>query len=137
MFNMKWFDFFTDNKYCIQIKWFTNKVQLLFKLKSRNPHQSCVIYEDVCSLQEYCIGETVRNVKIKQQDTKKDSETQIHLKIIQTDSFTWKVFLSFSSNRHTRRNMEASIIVLKQLSLKELVISDWFHLIVWPFFVIM
>ena len=76
------FDFFTGNKYCIQIKWFTKKIKLLFKLKSRNPHQSCVVYEDVCSFQGSYIGETERNVKIRWQDTKKDSETAMHLKII-------------------------------------------------------
>ena len=51
---MKKFDVFTDNKYDIRIKWITKKVKQLFKLKNRNPHPSCVIYE----------GETVRNVEI-------------------------------------------------------------------------
>ena len=62
---MKKFDVFTDNKYDIRIKWITKKVKQLFKLKSRNPHPSCVIYEGVCSCQESYIGETVRNVEIR------------------------------------------------------------------------
>ena len=61
---MKKFDVFTDNKYDIRIKWITKKVKQLFKLKSRNPHPSCVIYEGVCSCQESYIGETVRNIEI-------------------------------------------------------------------------
>ena len=40
---MKKFDVFTDNKYDIHIKWITKKVKQLFKLKSGNPHPSCVI----------------------------------------------------------------------------------------------
>ena len=42
---MKRFDVFTDNKYDICFKWIPKKVKQLFKLKSRNPHRSFVIYE--------------------------------------------------------------------------------------------
>ena len=65
---MKKVDAFTDNKYDIHIKWITKKVKQLFKLKSRNPHPSCVIYEDACSCQESYIGEIVRNVEIRWQE---------------------------------------------------------------------
>ena len=40
---MKKFDVFTDNKHDIHIKWITKKSKQLFKLKSGNPHPSCVI----------------------------------------------------------------------------------------------
>ena len=49
---MKKFDVLTDNKYDICIKWITKKVKQLFKLKSRNPHPSCVRCKGVCSCQE-------------------------------------------------------------------------------------
>ena len=49
---MRKFDVFTDNKYDIPIKWISNKLKQLFKLRSRTPHRSCVIYESVCSCQE-------------------------------------------------------------------------------------
>ena len=39
---MKKFDVFTDNKCNIRITWINKKVKQLFKLKSRNPHPSCV-----------------------------------------------------------------------------------------------
>ena len=42
---IKKFHEFTNNSYEIRIKWITKKVKQLFKLKSRNPHPSCVIYE--------------------------------------------------------------------------------------------
>ena len=61
---MKNFDDFADNKYDIHIKWITKKVKQLFKLKGRNPHPSCVIYEGACSCQESYIGETVRNIEL-------------------------------------------------------------------------
>ena len=65
---MKKVDAFTDNKYDIHIKWITKKVKQLFKLKSRDPYPSCVIYEGVCSCQESYIGETVRNIEIRWQE---------------------------------------------------------------------
>ena len=40
---MEKFDVYTDNKYDIRIKWITTEVKQLFKLKSRNPHPSCLI----------------------------------------------------------------------------------------------
>ena len=123
---MKKFDVFTDNKYDIRINWITKNVKQLFKLKSRNPHQSCVIYEGACSCQESYIGETVRNVEIRWQeheDTQKDSEPAKHLKNNPTHSFTWKVLLPASSIRRIRQNMEASIIALKRPSLNERVES--------------
>ena len=40
---IKKFDVFTDNKYDVHIKWISKKVKQLFKLKSGNPHPSCVI----------------------------------------------------------------------------------------------
>ena len=71
---MKKFVVFTDNKYDIRIKWIAKKVKQLFKLKSRNPHPSCVIYERVCSCQKSCIGETVRNVEIRWQEHERYTE---------------------------------------------------------------
>ena len=41
-------DMFTDKKYDIRIKWITKEVKQLFKLKTRNPYPSCVIYDGVC-----------------------------------------------------------------------------------------
>ena len=119
---MKKFDVFTDNKYDIRIKWITKKVKQLFKLKSRNPHPSCVIYEGVCSCQESYIGETVRNVEIRWQeheDTQKDLDPAKHLKKNPTHSFTSKVLLPASSIRRIRQNVEASMIALKRPSLNE------------------
>ena len=115
-------DVFTDNKYDVRIKWITKKFKQLFKLKSSNPHPSCVIYEGVCSCQESYIGETVRNVEIRWQeheDTQKDSEPAKHLKNNPTHSFIWNVLLPVSSIRRIRQNMEASMIALKRTSLNE------------------
>ena len=89
---MKKFDVFTDNKYDIRIKWITKKIKELFKLKSRSPHPSCVIYIGVCSCQESYVGEALRNVEIRWQeneDTQKDSQPEKHLKNNPTHSFTW------------------------------------------------
>ena len=123
---MRKFDVFTDNKYDICIKLITKKVKKLFKLKSRNPHQLCVIYEGVWSCQESYISETVKNVEIRWQgheDTQKDSEPAKHLKNNSTHSFTWNVLLPGSLIRRIRQNMEASITALNRPSLNERVDS--------------
>ena len=36
----------------------------LFRVKSKNPHPACIIYEEVCSCQKNYIDETKRNVEI-------------------------------------------------------------------------
>ena len=80
-----------------------------------------MIYECACSCQESHIGETVRNVEIRQQeheDTQKDSEPVKHLKNNPTYSFTWKLLLPPSSIRSIRQNKEALVIPLKRPSLK-------------------
>ena len=112
--------------YDIRIKWITKKVRQLFKLKSRNLHPSCAIYEGVCSCKESYMGETIRKAEIRwkeHEDTKKESEPARHLKNNQGHSFTWKVHLPGSSNARFRKYMEASIIALKRPSLNEQVKS--------------
>ena len=118
--SMKKFDGFTDNKYDIRIKWITKKVKHLLRLKSRNPHPSCMIYEGVWSYHKSYIGETVRNVEIRWQeheDTQKYSEPAKILKNNPTHSFTWKVLLPASLIKSMRQNMKTSIVALKRPSL--------------------
>ena len=95
----------------------------MFKLKRKNPHPSCVIYQGVCSCLESYIGGTVRNVEIRWQEhedtQEQDSEPAKHLKNNSTHSFTRKVLLPASSNRCIRQNMEALIIALKRPSLNK------------------
>ena len=61
---IKKFHEFTNNSHETKIKWITKKVKQLFKLKSKNPHPSCVIYEEVCVCEQIYIGETRRNVEL-------------------------------------------------------------------------
>ena len=54
---------FTNQRYRIAIKWRIKNVNSLFKVKSENPHPSCVIYRSKRSCGEEYIGETERNVE--------------------------------------------------------------------------
>ena len=54
----------TNDLYEIKIKWITKKMRNLFRLKSKNPHPACVIYEGICTCKESYVGETKRNVEI-------------------------------------------------------------------------
>ena len=62
---IKKFHEFTNNSYKIRIKWITKKAKQLFKLKSKNAHLSCVIYEWVCVCEQTYISETGRNVELR------------------------------------------------------------------------
>ena len=56
---MKKFHELINNSYEIRRKWMIKKVKQLFKLKCRNPHPACVIYEGVCVYEQ---TETKRDV---------------------------------------------------------------------------
>ena len=78
---IKKFHEFTNTSYEIRIKWITKKVKQLFKLKSKNPHPSCVKYEGVCVCEQTYIGETRRNVELRweeHENISKDSEPVKH-----------------------------------------------------------
>ena len=65
-----------------------------FRLKSKNPHLACAIYEGVCTRRENYIDETKRNVEIrweKHSDINKISEPSRHLKSNPNHVSTWKV----------------------------------------------
>ena len=62
----------------------------LFRLKSKNPHPACAIYEGVCTCKENYIDESKRNVEIRceeHSDINKISEPSRHLKSNPTHAF--------------------------------------------------
>ena len=107
---IKKFHEFTNNSYEIRIKWITKKVKQLFKLKSKNPHPSCVIYEGVCVCEQTYIGETRRNVELRweeHENTSKDSEPAKHLKENLSPSFPGRFCL-----QHQRTNRSVRFLKL-------------------------
>ena len=90
----------TNNSHKIKIKWITNKVKRFFKLKSRNAHPACAIYDGVCICEQTYIGETRRNVELRweeHENTSKCSETANDLQ--EPSSFPGKFFCS--TKEHT------------------------------------
>ena len=65
----------------------------VFRLKSKNPHPVCIIYEGIC------MGIDIHKI----------SEPSMHLKNNPTHSFTRKVLISASINDRVRKSIEASI----------------------------
>ena len=71
---IKKFHELTNNSYEIRTKWITKKVKQLFKLKSRNPFPSCVIYQGVCVCEQTYINETRLELpREERENTSKDS----------------------------------------------------------------
>ena len=111
---IKKFHDFTHNSYEIRIKWITKKVKQLFKLKSKNPHLSCVIWERVFV--------TRRNVELRweeHENTSKDSEPAKHLKGNLSHNLSWKILFAAPENKRICKTLEVSEIALKRPSLKE------------------
>ena len=118
---LKKFHEITNDLYEIKKKCYTKKMRNLFRLKSKNPHQACSMYEGVCTCKENYIGETKRNVEIrwvKHSNINEISEPSRHLKSNPTYAFTWKVLMIAPINDRVRQNLEASFIALSRPSLK-------------------
>ena len=124
MFHQKFHEI-SSNSYKIRIKWITKKVKQLFKLKSRNPHPSCVIYKGVCVCEQTYIGETrlhLTNVELRREeheDTSKDSEPAKHLKENLSHKFSRENLFAAPENKQICKILEASEIVLKRPSLNK------------------
>ena len=117
---IKKFHIFTTNSHKIRIKRIAKKAKQLFKLKSKNPHPSCVIYEGVCVCEQIYIGEMRHNVELQweeHENTFKDSEPAKHLKENLNQKFSWKIFFATPENKQIHKVLEASEIVLKRPSL--------------------
>ena len=68
---------FVHYKLNIAVKWSTKKIRSLCRLKDKNPHLACKIYEGICSCTVNYIGETKRNVQTRwneHENLNKDSE---------------------------------------------------------------
>ena len=58
----KKFNYFTKDRYYLNILWKTKKIRSFFPLKDKNLHPSFKIYYGLCSYGEDYVGETKRNV---------------------------------------------------------------------------
>ena len=91
---IKKFNYFTNYKRDVRIKWLARKIRTLFHLKDKSIHPACKIYKGICICGEKYIGETKRNVEIRwmEHNTPSDkSNPAKHLNDNIDHSFTWKV----------------------------------------------
>ena len=103
---IKKFDELADGLYDIRVKWVTKKVKQLFKIKIKNPHPSCVIYEGTSVCTETYLGETRRNAIIRwdgNEDPKKETEQGKHFINHPYHLFFRKFLLPAASNNHVRK----------------------------------
>ena len=113
---------FVHHKLDIAVKWSTKKIRSLFRLKDKNPHPACKIYEGICFCSANYIGETKRNVERRwneQENPNKDSEPAKHLRKFPGHKFDWKILHTVPTNAKLCKILESSTIALKQLSLSE------------------
>ena len=128
---IKKFEGFNNQRYRIAIKWIIKKVKSLFKVKSKNPHLSCVIYRGKCSSGNKYIGKTERNVEKcwsehnnptgKTEPARQLSNNSGHL-------YAWKTLMPAPKDIGTHKNLEAFFITVQKPSLNKQVKSNVLHL---------
>ena len=109
---------FTNDKVDFAIKW----VRQLFRVKDKNPHLACKIYEGICSCTKNYIVETKRNVEVRwseHENITKDSEPAKYLRNFPGHKFEWRVIFNGHKNTRIRKNIEASLIAFKKPSLND------------------
>ena len=108
----KKFNFFTNYKFDVRIKWLTRK----------SLHPACKIYEGICICGEKYIGETKRNVEIRQMEhntPSNKSNPAKHVKDNIDHSFTWKVICNVSDRKLARKILEPYFIATTKPSLND------------------
>jgi hypothetical protein len=107
---------YTCEKFTFKIIWNTRNIRSLFPLKDRVQHQSCVIYEGICSCGKRYTGETNRNTDIRWNEhsipSKDGSDPSKHLNDNITHSFTWKI-LTRAPKKLLRRKILESYYIAK------------------------
>ena len=89
--------------------------QTTFKLKSWNPHPSCVIYEGVCVCEQTYISKKRRTWE-EHENTCKNFEPAKHLKENLSHKFSWKILFAAPENKQICKILKASEIALKRPS---------------------
>ena len=117
----------TSGKVKFNVVWYTHKIQSLFPLKDKVQHLSCVIYKGICLCGETCVGETIRNCKIRwdeHNDVNKNSESAKHIDRNIEYEFSSYVLTRAPENTLKRIILEAFFIKLIVPSLNEQLDND-------------
>ena len=112
---------FVHHKFDNAVKWSIKKIRSLFRLRVKNPHPACKIYEGICSCSANYIGETKRNVETRwneHENPNKDSEPAKHLRKFPILNSIGKYFSRHLQTK-LRKILKSSMIALKQPSLNE------------------
>ena len=116
------FDKFADNTFDVRIKWLTQKVKNLFRVKDKSLHQACKIYKGVCSCGKSYIGETVHNNLTKVSNPSKHITDNVDHK------FHWSVLARAPTNTSQRKVLEAYYTVLEKPTLNDQLEPDRLNL---------
>ena len=128
---IKKFNKFTKNTFAVRIKWLTQKVKNLIRVKDKSLHQACKIYKGICSCGESYIGERVRNVEVRwgeHNNPTKVSNPSKHIKDNVDHVFHWSVIARAPTNAFQRKVLEAYYIVLEKPSLNDQLEPDRLNL---------
>ena len=96
---------FVHQIFDIAVKWSTKKIKNLFRLKDKNLHLDCKIYEGTFSCLAFYISKTKRNVETQWNEHEypnKDSEPTKHLKNFSDHKFNSQILPTAPTNAKLR-----------------------------------
>ena len=135
-------EIFTNYRVKFNIVWNTRKIKALFNYKDKVSHYSCIIYRGICSCGEDCIGETVRNARLRwnehENGTDKNTECAKHLSENNNHEFKWSILSLAPKVSFKRKILEAYFIktlnpiLNNQLNSDILTLQKWLHLVAVP-----
>ena len=110
---MKKFNYFTNYKFDVRIKWLTRKIRTIFQLKDKSLHPACKVYQGICNCDEKYIGEIKRNFEIRwmQNNTPSNkSNPAKHLRDNTDHRFAWMVICNAPNRKLVPKILEAYFI---------------------------
>ena len=125
------FNYFTNYKFDVGVKWFNRKIRTLFQLKEKSLHPACKIYERICICVEKIFGETKRNGEITWMEHNTPSSKlnpAKHLRDNIDHSFSSKVICNAGNRKLAHKILEAYFIATMKPRLNDKIDSDLLHI---------
>ena len=104
---IKKFDKSTNDTFDMRIKWLTNKVKTLCRVKDKPLRQDCKVYKGICSCNESYVVETVRNVEVRwdeHNNPMEKSNPSKHIKDNVDHVFNWSVLANAKKTPISRKS---------------------------------
>ena len=118
--SIKKIDKFPNDTFDVQTKWLSKKVKTLLKVKDESLHQTSIMHKNVCCCGEIFIGETIRNIEIRQDEHNnpvKKPNLSKQIKDNLDHVFKWSGLSNAPKDMFQQKVLEMYYIVLEKTTL--------------------